>query len=557
MKLELVSIKTDTYPLDGLFYTPTDRPIRAAAMFFHGNCHNFYIGPSRFMPLTLLAEGIACLTFNRRGHDMVTSLDGRNVGGGSFQLAHEAIANSGYAAAWLRGRGFANPAVIGHSNGGVLAAQYAADAPYGTSVQEMDAYGLRKRPFLTRGSGGSDDWRGPVPRQQFIEAAHGMSAGHALQHILEVGEWLDVVELRVADEGADRCPACGAAIRAREQVILAAQRDGPDGALDRVVVEFDAAVIEEAAKAVPTGQRIADRIGKAATGRDVSELRLEPSLHRRDQRKRLCLSRALSNGGRLSPDGRLDRIEVGDAPQRFGCDGRAGRLLHIIEFAPRMGPAGRELDIAAGFEPLESGIAVDLNDAFELRQMGDWALGAAIWTVKIDGCRWIRSAPGSVIAGIDPEPAGLGPAAAGIEHRDRGVVGEQFAGREDVLGELLLQRLQPPAGASDPVRQGRAIQLDTLAAEDLALSVERKVIAVFGDQDMGEQGGTGQSLGDRTLQGGGLMDGPASPATITGAANTDDPKPRRYMVEHLADGLADHMQPATAAGAGLLFKIEP
>ena len=59
MKLELVSIKTVTSPLDGLFYTPINRPIRAAVMFFHGNCHNFYMGPSRFIPPMLLEEGIA------------------------------------------------------------------------------------------------------------------------------------------------------------------------------------------------------------------------------------------------------------------------------------------------------------------------------------------------------------------------------------------------------------------------------------------------------------------------------------------------------------------
>ena len=129
-----------------------------------------------------------------------------------------------------------------------------------------------------------------------------MSAGHAFQRILEVGEGLDVVELRGADEGEDRCPACGAAIGSGEQVVLAAERDGANGTLDGVGVEFNAPVIEEAAKATPTVQCIADRIGKAATGRNVSELRLEPSLHRRDQRKRLCLSRALSSGGRLSPD---------------------------------------------------------------------------------------------------------------------------------------------------------------------------------------------------------------------------------------------------------------
>lgn len=127
MNIELVSIATDSYPLDGLFYTPQDRPAKAAVMFFHGNCHNFYTGPSRFMTERLVLDGFACLAFNRRGHDMVTSLDGRNVGGGSFQLAHEAIADNRYAAEWLNGRGFANPILIGHSNGGVLAAQHCAE----------------------------------------------------------------------------------------------------------------------------------------------------------------------------------------------------------------------------------------------------------------------------------------------------------------------------------------------------------------------------------------------------------------------------------------------
>jgi hypothetical protein len=98
----------------------------------------------------------------------------------------------------------------------------------------------------------------------------------------------------------------------------------------------------------------------------------------------------------------------------------------------------------------------------------------------------------------------------------------------------LLQRLQPPAGASDPVRQGGAIQLDALAGEDLALPVKRKMVAVLGDQDVGEQGGTGQAFGDRTLRRGRLMNGPASSATIPRSTNADDLKPRWHMVEHLS-----------------------
>jgi hypothetical protein len=56
--------------------------------------------------------------------------------------------------------------------------------------------------------------------------------------------------------------------------------------------------------------------------------------------------------------------------------------------------------------------------------MRNWSLGPTIRTVEIDGCGRIRSAPGPVVASLDPEPAGLGAAATGIEHRNRGVVGE-------------------------------------------------------------------------------------------------------------------------------------
>jgi pimeloyl-ACP methyl ester carboxylesterase len=140
LKLELISIETETWPLDGIFYTPDSGEGQHAAMFLHGNCHNFYMGPSRFMPETLVAKGIACLAFNRRGHDMITSLCGRDIGGGAFQLAAEAHADNRHAAAWLRRRGFASPIVIGHSNGGVLATQYAADHPDTPAVVLMSAH---------------------------------------------------------------------------------------------------------------------------------------------------------------------------------------------------------------------------------------------------------------------------------------------------------------------------------------------------------------------------------------------------------------------------------
>jgi len=126
-----------------------------------------------------------------------------------------------------------------------------------------------------------------------------------------------------------------------------------------------------------------------------------------------------------------------------------------------------------------------------------------------------------------------------------------------VVRELLLKRFEPPAGAADPVRQGRPVELDALPGKDLALPVERQVIAVFRDQDMGEQGGRGQALGDRPLRGWGLVDGPAGPAAIARPADAYDAQPCRNVVEHLADRLTDQMQRAPTARAGLALKVKP
>jgi hypothetical protein len=127
-----------------------------------------------------------------------------------------------------------------------------------------------------------------------------MSVGHSFQDILEVGEGLDVVELCCGDEGTDGRPARGTSVGSGEQVVLAAQRDGAHGSFDGVGVEFDAAVIEEAAKGIPAGQGVADGISQAAARRDLGELRLKPGFHRSGQRSRVNLSRALPNGGCLA-----------------------------------------------------------------------------------------------------------------------------------------------------------------------------------------------------------------------------------------------------------------
>jgi pimeloyl-ACP methyl ester carboxylesterase len=132
VKTTLVTIHKDastaTAPLDGAWYEPEGVAV-GAVLLFHGNTMNFYMGAPRFLPPALTELGYACLAFNRRGHDILGIRDSRAAQGAAFQTYAEAIEDNRIAAQWLAARGFAAPVVIGHSNGGVLAARHVADHP--------------------------------------------------------------------------------------------------------------------------------------------------------------------------------------------------------------------------------------------------------------------------------------------------------------------------------------------------------------------------------------------------------------------------------------------
>lgn len=130
VRLRLVSIPAgDGVQLDGLLYEPAGLPARGSVLLMHGNVGNFYSGPSRFLPPVLVRAGFGCLAFNRRGHDVLVNRVGRGMAGGAFQSAEEGMADNVLAAAFLAGNGYPRPAVVGHSNGGLLAAQFAAHHP--------------------------------------------------------------------------------------------------------------------------------------------------------------------------------------------------------------------------------------------------------------------------------------------------------------------------------------------------------------------------------------------------------------------------------------------
>lgn len=129
MHTALISIPTDTHPLDGAYYEPDDGAIAGAVLLFHGNTMNFYVGAPRFLPPALTRLGLACLAFNRRGHDILSTRNSRLAVGGAFQSTDQAIADNRIAAQWLSARGFPHPVVIGHSNGGMLGVRHVVDHP--------------------------------------------------------------------------------------------------------------------------------------------------------------------------------------------------------------------------------------------------------------------------------------------------------------------------------------------------------------------------------------------------------------------------------------------
>ena len=173
MRTELVSIATDTVPLDGAFHWPEDRRARGGVLLFHGNTMNFYTGAPRWLPPVLTELGFACLAFNRRGHDILSIRDSRAPEGGALQLTHEGIADNDYAAGWMAERGFPAPIVIAHSGGGLLGAAHAAAHPETPALVLLSAFrgGTGEQSIAAQMALAGEGYEATMARAQSLVAA--------------------------------------------------------------------------------------------------------------------------------------------------------------------------------------------------------------------------------------------------------------------------------------------------------------------------------------------------------------------------------------------------
>jgi hypothetical protein len=106
-------------------------------------------------------------------------------------------------------------------------------------------------------------------RQELVDPRCWVTIGEAFERGGQPCVRVDVVEFAVFDQRGDHRPVVAAFVGAGEQGVLAIEGERTDGALDSVVVEIDATIVEEADQAVPAWERVADRLAEAALGADL------------------------------------------------------------------------------------------------------------------------------------------------------------------------------------------------------------------------------------------------------------------------------------------------
>lgn len=202
MNVELVSIATNTFPLDGVFYAPEGSARDCAILIMHGNCGNFYSGVPRQLPPLLAPLGYPILAFNRRGHDILGT-SGRLPTGGAYQRIHEMIEDNQCAASWLAARGYAESIVIGHSNGGMLAVRHCAGNTSVRALVLLSAHMGGKELFRTISQAGL---MAGERFEEFSARARGLVAAAKGAELMQVPGWWWVISADTFVDYLDCCP---------------------------------------------------------------------------------------------------------------------------------------------------------------------------------------------------------------------------------------------------------------------------------------------------------------------------------------------------------------
>ena len=124
--------------------------------------------------------------------------------------------------------------------------------------------------------------------------------GDASEDVAHPRFGIDVVELCGFDERVDGGGTFAALVGAGEEIVLAAERERPDGTFGGVVVDLEPAVVDEARQRKPARERIADGFCQIGFLREFRARRGEPFFERVEQRPGFLLPHSSPFVGRLA-----------------------------------------------------------------------------------------------------------------------------------------------------------------------------------------------------------------------------------------------------------------
>ena len=232
--------------------------------------------------------------------------------------------------------------------------------------------------------------------------------GNALEDVTQVGLGVDTVEFGGADQRVDRLSSLAAGVGAKEQEVLAAERDGALRALRRCypsrVVRRLGRESEQPSGSTHRGSRspvapcATTWIRSAGTSDAGHPATVPPGpggAH--DVHRRACRG-----------DLDFDREQGLDPFQRLAGGRRVAGDIEIVERPPDMSPAGDFLDTPSLVVAVEPGIAIRLQHPVVVPQVCERSFPLAVRGVPEPVSRRSGIGAAAVVPNVGPEPAGLG-----------------------------------------------------------------------------------------------------------------------------------------------------
>lgn len=147
--------------------------------------------------------------------------------------------------------------------------------------------------------------------------------------------------------------------------------------------------------------------------------------------------------------------------------------MQFVELPPGIRPARRSGNASRFGDRLVAAVGIGLQRAIERFEVLLRVDALAVRRIgKPDGRRrGVARRP--VVMHIHPQASGFSVAVAWREYRHGRIVGMELRRRNDVSTQYVDERLQQSRIVTNPLRQQRAIQLDTFSRIDHRLPVER------------------------------------------------------------------------------------